>query len=352
MNLNFKEIISKEVWENFLLSCQEKTFLQSWNWGEFQIKEGNQIWRFGIFFDEKLIGVCLVISIAAKRGTFLFIPHGPVLMGGLSQKDTKEIFQALVEKLQEIAKEKGASFIRFSPILENTQENDDIFSELDFRNAPLHMHPEITWELDITGEEKTILSGMRKTTRYLVRQADKNPDIAIETSSNIQDLQMFQQVYQETAARQHFSAFSLQYLQNEFEVFSKDGEIMMLFGKYKGEVIAAALFVFWQGTCFYHHSGSILKYKNVPVMYLLQWEAIKEAKKRGLTTYNFWGIAPGVTTEKDAAKSKHPWAGLSLFKMGFGGYKKEYVATKDLPLSKKYWINYIIESIRKRKRRL
>ena len=350
--MNLKEVNNKEDWESFLEKCQEKTFLQSWNWGEFQIKEGNKIFRFGVFLEKKLVSICLAIKIKAKRGTFLFIPHGPVIMEELSQKDRKEIFQVLFSRLKEVAKEVGASFIRCSPILQNTPEHLNIFSDLGFRDAPLHMHPEITWELDILGKEEDILSAMRKTTRYLIRQAEKNKEIIIEKSNNINDLVIFEKIYTATASRQHFSAFSSTYLKNEFEAFFKDDQIMIFLGRYKKEVVASALFIFWHNMCFYHHSGSIQKYKNIPVMYLLQWEAIKEAKKQGCIIYNFWGIAPGVSTEKDAAKSHHPWAGLSLFKMGFGGHKKEYIPTKDFILSKKYWINYIIETIRKRKRRL
>jgi len=92
-----------------------------------------------------------------------------------------------------------------------------------------------------------------------------------------------------------------------------------------------------------------LKYPKIPVSYLLQWEAIKEGKKRGCKTYNFWGIAPESELE---AKKDHPWKGLSLFKKGFGGYKKEYVKTQDFPLSWKYWPIYLFEEIRKRKRNL
>ena len=133
---------------------------------------------------------------------------------------------------------------------------------------------------------------------------------------------------------------------------SKDKEILLFLGKNKGEVVSGAIFIFWQNMCFYHHSGSLSKYNKIPVSYLLQWEAIKEAKNRGCKTYNFWGIAPGIENESDAQKSRHPWAGLSLFKMGFGGYKKEYVKTQDFIISSKYWLNYIIEIIRKRKRNL
>ena len=72
---------------------------------------------------------------------------------------------------------------------------------------------------------------------------------------------------------------------------------------------------------------------------------IQEAKKRGCTLYNFWGVSPD-------NKPKHPWAGLSLFKKGFGGFEETYLHAQDKPLTKKYWLNYIIETVRRLKRRL
>jgi hypothetical protein len=38
MEFKLKEIKSKKVWEDFLSSVEEKTFLQSWNWGSFNMK--------------------------------------------------------------------------------------------------------------------------------------------------------------------------------------------------------------------------------------------------------------------------------------------------------------------------
>ena len=119
----------------------------------------------------------------------------------------------------------------------------------------------------------------------------------------------------------------------------------------KEKIVSGAIVIFWQNMAFYHHGASVSGQK-VPVSYLLQWEAIKEAKKRGCQFYNFWGIAPDVKEKEDVARSRHPWAGLSLFKMGFGGYRKEYVKTQDLPLSVKYIFNYLIEKARKAKRGL
>lgn len=350
--MDIKEINNKEIWENFLWQCAEKTFLQSWDWGEFNIAMGSKIWRFGAYYEEKLIGVAQVLKISARRGTFLFIPHGPVLIEGLDAKDKKEILKLLMFQIEDIAKQENASFVRIAPIFERNKQNINVFEDLNFRLAPIHMHPEVTWDLNITPSEEEILAGMRKTTRYLIRQAEKNPDIEIIQSNNKEDLKLFWPVYCATAKRHHFVLFSQKYLEREFDIFLKDNEILLFLVKFKGEVVSAAIFIFWQDMCFYHHSGSLSKYNKIPVSYLLQWEAIKEAKSRGCRTYNFWGIAPEIKNETDAAKSRHPWAGLSLFKMGFGGQKREYVKTQDFIFSQKYWINYIIEKIRKFKRNL
>ena len=108
--------------------------------------------------------------------------------------------------------------------------------------------------------------------------------------------------------------------------------------------MASALVTFWSGIGFYHQAALDPKYHKVPIAYLLQWEAIKEAKKRGCKLYDFWGYVD--------PKSRHPWAGPTLFKMGFGGKAYEYVRTQDLPLSKKYWLTYGFEVLRKIKRGL
>lgn len=334
-----REIDDKKRWEDFVSECTEKTFCQSWNWGIFNQSMGDKVWRFGIFENEQLVAIAQVLKIKARRGSFLFVPHGPLIALG----DKKEIIKSILEKLKDLAKTENVNFIRFSPILEVSDSN--IFKELGFRNAPIHMHPELTWELDISLSEEDILKGMRKTTRYLIKQAEKNEDIEITRGTSDEMLNDFEKLYLETAERQSFTPFSNDYLKKEVDAFKNDNQILIFSGKYKGEVVSSAIIVYYSGIGFYHQGASSLKYPKVPVSYLLQWEAIKEAKTRGCRLYNFWGVIPEVT-------KNHPWAGLSLFKKGFGGFEKEYVKTQDYVLSNKYWLTYIIEQIRRRKRHL
>jgi peptidoglycan pentaglycine glycine transferase (the first glycine) len=350
-----KEIDNKEIWEEFLSRASEKTFLQSWNWGDFcalgaPASGGNvpgKIWRLGAFSGDKLLAVALVIKISAKRGTFLFIPHGPVIASGLTFNDKEEIIGLILMQLADMAKTEKACFIRISPILEENEENMKIFSELEFRNAPMHASAyEATWKLDIFPSQEELLANMRKTTRYLLRKVAENKDITIRKSTDVNDISIYQKLNREVSRRQKFIPFSDEFIKNEFEIFAKDREVIFLFGEYKGEVIAGAMIIFWSGVAFYHQAASLGKYAKLSIPYLLQWEAIKEAKSRGCLVYDFWGFT---NPEKFPG---HPWAGPTLFKMGFGGYKKEYIKTQDYIISNKYWISYIIEIFRKHKRNL
>jgi lipid II:glycine glycyltransferase (peptidoglycan interpeptide bridge formation enzyme) len=343
--MEVKEIKNKEIWEGFLAKCSEKTFLNAWNWGAFQETMGSRIWRLGFFENSELVSVALVVKNQAKRGSFLLVPHGPNII----TKDlvTKyRIAEALLKELKSIGAEEGVDFLRLGCIWENNPENASVFEKLGFRLAPIHAHPEASWKLDISLSEEKILSEMRKTTRYLIRQAEKNSDIEVVQSRRVENLNVFDVMQQELVKHQHFIPFSLEYMKNEFYSFDSDEQVALFFGKYKGEVVAGSFVLFWSGIGFYHHAVLSPQHHDLPISYLMQWQAIKEAKKRGCVLYDFWGF---VDPQKNP---KHPWAGPTLFKMGFGGRAYHYLKTYDFPLSFKYYLTFLFEKLRKAKRGL
>jgi len=341
-----KEIIDKNEWERFLEKCSQKSFLDSWNWGEFQIARGFKIWRLAIADDSGLQGVALAVKIKARRGTYLLIQHGPVILSSDIEIKSK-LLKLFIKELTRIGKIEEASFIRMNPLLKRDSENKELLKRNGLRVAPMHANAyDATWKLDIFLSEEDLLRGMRKTTRYIIRQVEKNPDIVIEKSENAKDLAIYQELNREVAIRQKFVPFSDSYIKDEFEIFSKDNQALLFFGKYKGEIVAGALVIFWQGTGYYHQAASLSKYSKLSIPYLLQWEAIKEAKKRECRLYDFWGyVDPKINPN-------HPWAGPTLFKMGYGGESYEYTHTQDYVLSWKYWLTYIFEELRKINRHL
>ena len=347
--MEIKEIKDKQIWENFLSECQEKTFLQSWNWGKFNEEMGNKIWRLGIYEQpasgiDYLTGIAFLVKIPARRGIFFSCPHGPVIKSQfLSLKS--EILKTLLDKIKELAKQERAVFLRLSPVWERNEENIELFKKNGFLQAPILLHPDLTWELNLLPSEEELFSKIRKTTRYLIRQARNNKEIEIIQSRVLKDIESFNKIYQETVNRQIFVPYSLDYLIKEFLCFEPDNQIVIFLGKYRQEIVSSAIVLFCSEGAFYHHGATSLKYPKIPVSHLLQWEAIKEAKKRGCKSYNFWGIAP-------ENSPNHPWQGFTLFKKGFGGEKKECVKTQDLLFSGRYWLVYLFEKERKEKRRL
>lgn len=343
--MEIKEIHDKKIWEDFLLSCNQKTFLQSWNWGEFQKSLGNEVWRLGIFEDSEALSVALVIKHKAKRGSFLLIPHGPVEKLKIKEQRLK-MLETLTIKLKNLARRERVDFIRISPIWERTEENTNMFKDLGFKLRPLYTHPESSWKLNIEPNEDMLLANMRKTTRYLIKQAKSDKDLEIYQSFDVKDVETFNQMHLEVVKNQKFVPFSLEYFKKEFLVFFPDNQIALFFAKYHGKPIAASFGIFWSNMAFYHHSALLLEYKKIPASYLLQWKAIQEAKKRGCKIYDFWGYSDPIKNPN------HPYSGPTLFKMGFGGYKEEYVKTHDLVITKRYWLNYMIETARRIKRGL
>ena len=331
-----KEITLPSEWNTFFNLAGSPSFLHSWEWGEFQAKLGYTPLRLGIYEGNSLVAIALVLKIKAKRANMLFIPHGPVVNLKFEIRNLKLLLSELLTYLKNIAQKEGYSFIRIAPVFQDSKEYREMFRMLGFRTAPIYMHAERLWVLDITKDEETLLKEMRKTTRYSIRKAEKE-GVVIEkypTANNQSLVNMFWNIYEETAGREGFTPYSKSFLQKEFYAFSKTGNAMMIFGKFKGKIEAAALIDFTKSTAFYHQGATT--HSKIPVSYLLQWESIKEAKRRGCTLYNFWGtLQPGRTPKN--------WDGLSLFKEGFGGYQVDYVPTQDLVLSPKYWLTYLYE---------
>lgn len=334
----FSEILDKNIWRQFTFNYEKANFLQSWNWGEFQQSLGKKIFRIGIFKQKQLRGVFLLIKQAAKRGTYLECPGGPLIFF-----EDPELWEKFIKIIKIIGKLEKCSFIRVRPQLFSTLANRLLFQKQGFIAAPMHLHAENTLQLDLRKKEEQLLGEMRKNTRYLVRRAIKEGVKIV--SGGEDDIEVLYQLQLETVGRRHFVPFDREYFRKEFCSFIKDKEIKLFKACYLGKVLSAALIIFYHQEAVYHYSGSSSQFRKIPASYLLQWEAIKEAKKRGCLTYNFWGIAP-------AKNIHHRFAGVTLFKKGFGGEEVNYLHAHDLPLKPNYWLIYIFESLRKFYRRL
>jgi lipid II:glycine glycyltransferase (peptidoglycan interpeptide bridge formation enzyme) len=333
--ITLKEIINKKTWEEFILYQPEANFLQSWAWGEFHKILGKKIFRTGFFEKEKLVGVMLSIIEPAKRGKYLTVPGGPII-NWKNESLTKEY----IGQLGQIAKENNCVFVRVRPQLKSDEFSKNMFKNSGFIKAPMHLHAELTSQLDITKTEDELLINMRKGTRYEIKRAIRE-GVKISASKDEKEIKKFYDLQIETAKRQKFIPFSYKFLHEQFKIFANSGNALLYGAELQNKLLAQAFVIFYGKEAVYHYGASTDEGRKHPGAYLIQWEAIKEARKREIMRYNFWGVSP-------LEKPDHRFAGLSLFKRGFGGEDFEYLHAQDLIIDyPKYLINYAIETVRR-----
>jgi lipid II:glycine glycyltransferase (peptidoglycan interpeptide bridge formation enzyme) len=335
-----KPIISESEWETFLKSRDEANFLQSWHYGELYKNLGKQVERSGFYEGSKLTGVMLSVVEKARRGTYLSVAGGPVI-----DWNRPEAVSAFVSEVTRLARLHSCVFVRVRPQLPSDKDSQALFIQRGFRDAPMHLAAELTSQIDLTKDEQSILQNMRKTTRYELKKAQKQ-DLTIRTTSDPEAIRKFYELQLETARRHGFVPFAYSFLLEQFRIFAAR-DMALLYSAFNGEeLLAQAYIIFYGREAVYHYGASTESGRKFPGAYLIQWEAIREAKRRGMVRYNFWGVTKPEETG-------HRFFGVSVFKRGFGGQDTSYLHAQDLVVDQtRYLMNLAVESVRKRFRRL
>lgn len=329
----------REEWDDFVTSHPEANFLQSWDFYEFYRSRGNEVVRRILVDGEgKIRAAYAGVVETAKRGKHLAIAGGPIL-DWRDQAAVDCIFQDM--KLQ--GKQRGCVFVRVRPQLEKSSESLQLMRELGLVPAPMYLSVEFAGVLDLNKDEDEILKGMRQRLRRALRKAAKN-EISVEKSTNPDDIHEFYQIQLETAGRQKFVAFSEDFFTKQFAAFARNGEAVLYTAKYQGETLAQNFMIFYGNEASYHYGVSSelgTKLSGAPLLHL---EAMRDARKRGIKRYNFWGIV-------SEDETKHRFYGVSCFKRGFGVEELKYTPAHDIVLDPaKYQITKLIETIRRKKR--
>ena len=201
--------------------------------------------------------------------------------------------------------------------------------------------------------ENDILADMRKTTRNLVGRAQREGVTVTASLDPEKDLDIYFTLQEETYKRHHFVPYRESYIRAQVKHFAPLGQAIVYVARYNGEPVAASVHMSYAGITSYHHGASTQKYSKIPASTLLQWTAIRDALERGDDIYNFWGIAPRRVNEEGnevIINPKHPFAGVTTFKTGFGGHPLPLMHCVDLPLTGMYQATRAFEFVRKWRR--
>lgn len=325
MKFNIVYINNKSKLNDFVKSQSNNQFLQSWEWGEFQKKAGNKIFRLCVLDKDKLIGAATIIKKSLPLGqSYFYAPRGPIVSNQSLNDDVCLIFDFLLDEILKLVKKEKAIFFRFEPQFNiqcskkfKIQKTDDV-------------QPSQTIVLDLYKSEEELLKNMHSKTRYNIRLSGKKGVKVIEARPDQFD--EFWRLMNETCKRDGFSLHPKKYYK---QILNNQNKLFL--AKYNSKIIAAAIINFFGNTVTYLHGASSNEYRNVMAPYLLQWHIIQLAKKNNYKHYDFYGI------------NEIKWPGVTRFKKGFARKEIKYPGTFDLIINKNLY--YIYRTIRNAKRK-
>ena len=290
-------------------------FLQSWEWGDFLLKNKESVLRVIFLSPEKeVVGrATFAIRKTIPLTPYVYCPFGPEID---FEKLPPESLGDLLDALVFFFKKRGFCFLRFNP---PCHSKEFLAPPLLFYSRAKSKQPHQTLFLSLKSSTDSVLAGMKQKTRYNIRLAEKR-GVVVRKEKDDSALKAFLRIAKETGMRDGFALHSEKYYKNMAEVLGKTGIIELYTAHYRKEIIAANIVLVYGNTATYLHGASSNKHRNLMAPYLLQWQAIKDAKEKGLAYYDFWGF------------DENLWPGVTRFKKGFGGEICQYAATFEMPI--------------------
>jgi len=265
--------------------------------------------------------------------TYMHINRGPVFE---EDKLTREVISLFFEKINEIARKYKSIYIRFDfPFVEENELTKAIYEQT--KKAHYSFQPRRTLMIDLGQNEEEILSQMKSKGRYNIRLAKKK-GVEVLKSTNIDDVKIFYDILKDTCSRDKFSIQPLSFYQDMVTNLGKS-RCKIYLAKYDNKIIAANIVTSFSNISTYYYGSSSNDYRNLMAPYLLQWEAMIDAKKEGFKYYDFLGISE--TDDK-----KDSWAGITDFKRKFGGKEVLYLKSRELVINPfLYWLILILKKV-------
>ncbi len=327
MNFTVRELVNtsqkdRQKYDKFVQNHPLGSIHQTVEWGLFQSKTPGRD-KFYVLMQEdqngKCIGSALLIRQQLPRGlSWLYCPRGPLI----DYSDLPK-FAPLFQKIAQIAQKDKAVFLRFDPGISDHQFSN--FKSVKSRVAHAHYQPESTLILDLTKSPEELLKQMKPKGRYNIKIAQKHGVTIRQGEPN--EVQHFYNLLLQTTTRDKFSGHGMEYYQNMLQILGPQ-QAKLYFAEYQSNIIAGMIVTYFKDTATYYFGASSNNHRNTMAPYLLQWQAILGAQKHGCKFYDFLGIAP--ENHNGQVNPNHPWAGVTDFKLKFGGTRVNYVPPQEI----------------------
>lgn len=303
--------VSLSDWQAFLKNFPAAHILQTGEWGELKSAFG---WE----------AVRVVSGDAGIQILFRRLPLGFTIAYAPKPVSSDQLW----EEVDRVCRARRAVFLKIEPDLwQGPTSFEPRNPQYAMPISPHNIQPLRTIIVDVRGAEDRILARMKQKTRYNIRLAAKKG----VTVRPWDDILAFHQMMQATGGRDGFGVHSLEYYQRAYELFHAVGMCELLVAEHEGRPLAA-LMVFARGKrAWYFYGASSAERRNLMPTYLLQWEAMRWARSKGVEEYDLWGVPDedeAVLEAQFEERSDGLW-GVYRFKRGFGGELKRAAPAVD-----------------------
>jgi len=252
---------------------------------------------------------------AIRQGVFpryLYVPYGPAGSGRTS------------DALRDIVRAASGSrldFVRVEPT------GNDALAALDVAHARAArpVQPRCTWVLDLSVGEDALRAGLESGHRSRINAAARK-GLTVRWSDDPADVDIFLGLQRLAARRSGFGGQSASYHHTLAKVLMPLEMARLYVAEADGSAVSASICFDFGTTRYYAFSASDPERgRKLGAGPPLLWTMILDARARGATTFDFWGVVC-------ADEPGHAWTGFSQFKRAFGGRLLQRAGTWEIPV--------------------
>ncbi|GGO21076.1 peptidoglycan bridge formation protein FemAB [Deinococcus humi] len=326
VRLKLLETTDPRVYDDAVRNMPITSALQGWGYGEARRVLGQTPLR-SLIVDEagRTVGALQLLRKRLVPGfSTLYAPRGPAL-------ESLELLPAVADAVKAIAKP-GDALLKIEPPVplpaDDSTEIPDAYGP--FRRAESEQ-PEHTILADLSHSEDVLFAGLHSMARRNVRTAQKLGVVA----GRDDDFDAFWDIFTATNERARLGAYPRAYYETLLrEGNAHGGEAYIVLSRHRGKALAGGFFLGMGAGTYYLFGGSVrddrvndagqpLKDSKAPDAFY--WNAMLDAKARGYTLFDFWGIPRKLDEEKHSF-------GVFKMKLKFSEQRAWYPAY-DLPLN-------------------
>ncbi len=338
----FQVINDPKQWDDWAASQPRSNFQLAWNWGAWPKEIGCRVHRRGLIDNGRLVAAYTAVVADSRRGRYLEIDGGLSL--DLPEDDDR--WRLVTDDLQTLARSLGAIFVRLRPTLADNPPTRQALAANGWRLAAMPLGVEQAGVIGLDQTDDDILAGCRQGLRRKLRQSQSWSDVDCLATTESGAVDEFIDIHQQHSASLGYVPFSRQRLKAQFGAFAAADQAAIYWSRKAGQTLAMNMMFFFGSEASYHYGVSTDLGRQFPTAPRLHLQAMADARQRGLSFYNFWGVVP-------VDQTRHRFFGVSQFKRSFGVADYHYLPTHDLVLSPvRYRLVWAFEVARRRRRRL